>query len=474
MKYIFALSLALIANIVSAQVDIKVNVTNYFNAPVVMGYYYNGTMLVKDTVITNDKGLAHFKQRDKYDEGIYLIYFPDKTYFDIIIGDDQSFELTCDTLPNPAKRAKVKGCQMLTDFLEYQNYLGDRQQKIHELSEQYKTAEGNDQLRAKIKTEYSDIDKEIKQKNNDMIAANANNCLGIFLDGLREIEVPEIKVDAPTQALSDSLSRMKGYYYYRNHYFDNLHLTDDRILRTPYFVNKLDRYIDEVLPQTPDTVAAECLRIIELTKANEECYRFVTSHLYNHVNNSKIMGMDAALVAIADNYYLAGKCPWTEEKFITDLREQVEKIRYTLVNRKAVDLKKMPSVNKGEYFTLSEVDAPFTILVFWEPSCGHCKKEIPALKKEVWDKYASTGIKIFAVYCQAEYEPWAEFIEEHQLEEWINVYDPYRRTNFRTYYNINSTPQIFILDKDKTIIAKRIGVDQIGGFLDFHFSNMKK
>lgn len=474
MKYFFTIVTTLcIATNIIAQVDIKVNVKQYFNAPVIMGYYFNGTMLVKDTVMTDSKGLAHFQQRDKYDEGIYLIYFPDKSYFDIIMGDDQSFEIECDTMPNAPQRVKVKDCKMLADFIDFQNYLGNKQRKFHELSEQYKAAEGNETLRADIKKQYADIDAEVKAKNESIIAANRDNCFGVFLRGLKDVDIPEFTVSATTDAERDSLLQQKRYYYYRNHYFDNLSLTDDRILRTPYFVSKIDKYFDEVLPQFPDTVAAECIRVIEMTKDNEECFRFMTSHLYNHVNNSKIMGMDAALVAIADHYYLAGKCKWAEEKFITDLREQVGKIRYTLVNHKAVDLKKMPSINKGEYFTLSEVDAPFTILVFWEPSCGHCKKEIPALKTQVWDKYASKGIKIFAVYCQGEYEPWKEFVEEHQLEEWINVYDPYRRTNFRTYYNINSTPQIFILDKDKTIIAKRISVDQIGGFLDFQFSNNK-
>lgn len=473
MKYFFAVA-ALLSTVASlAQVDVKVKVKQYFNAPVIMGYYYNGSMLVKDTVMTDATGLAHFKQKEKYAEGIYLIYFPDKSYFDIIMGDDQTFEIECDTMPNAPQRAKVKDCQMLSDFLSYQNYLGEKQRLFRELSEKYKNAEGNDKLRDEIKQQYNNVEAEIKRKNDATIAANKNNCFGVFLEGLKDVEMPEFDVNVP-EAERDSVLQQKRYYYYRNHYFDNLRLTDDRVLRTPYFVSKLDRYFDDVLPQIPDTVADECIRIIEKTKGNTECFRFVTSHLYNHVNNSKIMGMDAALVAIADKYYLAGLCPWAEEKFLTDLREQVEKLRYTLVNHKAVDLKKMPSINVGEYFTLSEVDAPFTILVFWEPSCGHCKKEIPALKKEVWDKYSSTGIKIFAVYCQTEYEPWKEFVEEHQLEEWINVYDPYRRTNFRTYYNINSTPQIYILDRDKTIIAKRIGVDQIGGFLDFQFSNTNK
>lgn len=468
MKYIFAMLLMTAFSVLTdAQVNIKVKVDNYFNQPVVMGYYFNGQMLVKDTVVTDAGGVALFHKEKKYDEGVYLIYIPEKSYFDIIMGSDQEYEISCDTLPYMQERAKVKNCKELEDFLTYQNYLAEKQKVYKQLSDDYKAASGNEALQNELKDKFAAVDKEVKEKNSAVIEANKGNCFGLFLEGLKEIDIPEFDVVASTQEEKDSLIHQKQYYYYRNHYFDHLNLQDDRTLRTPYFVKKLDKYFNDVLPQIPDTVAAECIRVIEMSRGNDECFRYITSHLYNLMNNSKIMGMDAALVAIADKYYLAGQCPWTEKKFIDDLREQVEKIRYTLINHKAVDLKKMPSVNQGEYFTLSEVDAPYTILVFWEPSCGHCKKEIPQLKKEVWDKYASTGIKIFAIYCQTELEPWQKFIEENQLEEWMNVYDPYRRTNFRTYYNINSTPQIFVLDKDKTIIAKKIGVDQIGGFLDF-------
>lgn len=454
-------------------VDIKIKVNNYKNAPVVLGYYFNGQTLVKDTVITDNYGVANFVKDTKYPEGIYLVYFPEKSFFDIIMGDDQHFELECDTLSNAPARAKVKDCKLLADFIDYQNYLSTKQNEFKVLSEQYKVSDGNEKKQTEIKEKYAAVDREVKAKNIEMIEANKDNCFGLFLNGLRDVEIPEFEVTAATEVERDSLIRQKKYYYYREHYFDNLNLKDDRILRTPYFTKKLDTYINEVVPQIPDTVGDECVKIIEMTRGNEESFRYVTSHLYNLMNNSKIMGMDAALVTIADKYYLAGQCPWTEKKFIDDLREQINGIRYTLINHKAVDLKRMPSVNQGEYFTLSEVDADYTILVFWEPSCGHCKKEIPLLKSEVWDKYKDKGVKVFAVYCQTETEPWQQFIEEHQLEEWMNVYDPYRRTNFRQYYNIKSTPQIFILDKSKTIIAKKIGVDQIGGFLDFMMKTTK-
>lgn len=446
-------------------VNIQLTVDNYKNSPIVLGYYYNGQMLVKDTVVTNEYGKAELVKDEAFPEGIYVIYFPDKGYFDIMLTDDQTFSLSCDTLPKMVERTKVSGCKPLETFIDYQNYLNDKQRARKELNEKYKTIPSeNETERNAIRTEFDKINAEVKASTQTIIDNNKDNFLSIFLTALKEIEIPDFATQLGMQP-SDSIVQVKRYYYNRAHYFDNFALDDDRLLRTPFYLSKITTYIDEIVPQHPDTVAIESINIIEKARANKETFRFLIQHFYNKANNSKIMGMDAVLVAIAEKYYLSGEATWADEKFISDLRESVDKIKYTLIGKTAMDLR-MVSVT-GEWFKLSEVYAPYTILVFWEPSCGHCKEEIPQLKKEVWDKYADKGIKIFAVYCQVERKEWEDFITEHQLEEWHNVYDPYGRSNFRTYYNIKSTPQIFILDKDKKIIAKRIGVDQIGGFLDY-------
>jgi thiol-disulfide isomerase/thioredoxin len=128
---------------------------------------------------------------------------------------------------------------------------------------------------------------------------------------------------------------------------------------------------------------------------------------------------------------------------------------------------------EGQWYRLSEVRAPVMVLVFWEPNCGHCKKEIPKLKELVWDKFSDEGVKIFAVYTQVEKKPWTDFIEEHELYDWINVYDPYNRTNFRDLYDIYSTPTVYVLDKNKKIIGKRIGIEQLPGFIEYQLKNNK-
>ena len=124
----------------------------------------------------------------------------------------------------------------------------------------------------------------------------------------------------------------------------------------------------------------------------------------------------------------------------------------------------------GNIHTLSEINADFTVLVFFGPTCGHCKKEMPKIKQKV-DSLVLAGydIKTFAVATEFDKEEWMKFIKEQGTEEWINVADinhddegnPVASSDWRDKYDIYSTPVIYLLDKEKNIIAKRITHTQI-------------
>ena len=118
----------------------------------------------------------------------------------------------------------------------------------------------------------------------------------------------------------------------------------------------------------------------------------------------------------------------------------------------------------GQPRSIYDIKKAFTIVYFWEPNCGHCKTSTPKLK-ELYDKYKTKDIEIFAVCTQNNREEWEKYIADNELD-WINGWDPGRSTHFDFFYNVNSTPLIYILDKDKIIIAKKIGVENIEGFLN--------
>jgi thiol-disulfide isomerase/thioredoxin len=133
-------------------------------------------------------------------------------------------------------------------------------------------------------------------------------------------------------------------------------------------------------------------------------------------------------------------------------------------------------------------------LYFWDPECGHCKKVTPKLVKLYNQKLKYRDIEVFAVGkgIGKDFESWKKYIRENNLN-FINVavtnsiYEIAKATpeklvpvnagdkgkpttleslNFQTTYDLYSTPRIFVLDKDKKIIAKNLSVSQVEDLLD--------
>ena len=109
------------------------------------------------------------------------------------------------------------------------------------------------------------------------------------------------------------------------------------------------------------------------------------------------------------------------------------------------------------------------------------QKEMPKLQR-IYDEWAPRGLEIFAIGNDFEPEPWQKFIRDKGFTDWINVSDnPLINTqdsataliyggvtnieslNFRTTFDVYATPKLFLLDKDKKIIAKQVGAVQLAG-----------
>jgi thiol-disulfide isomerase/thioredoxin len=174
------------------------------------------------------------------------------------------------------------------------------------------------------------------------------------------------------------------------------------------------------------------------------------------------MGHDAVMVKIADDIYLSGKADWVTKEFKDDLRKQVELLRHNLIGMKAENL--IMDSYKGIFVALHDIEKEFIILYFWEPDCGHCKEATPKLKT-YYDKSKNDGIEVFAVCTTKDKPAWTRYIEENGLK-WINGWDPERASHFDFYYNVQSTPMIYILDRNKKIIAKKLAIEDVPSFIE--------
>jgi len=80
--------------------------------------------------------------------------------------------------------------------------------------------------------------------------------------------------------------------------------------------------------------------------------------------------------------------------------------------------------------------------------------------------FKKKGVECFMVYTQTDMDKWKKFISDNDMFDFINVFDPYQNTNFRTLYDIYSTPVVYVLNKERKIIAKRLPPETVVDLLN--------
>ena len=156
---------------------------------------------------------------------------------------------------------------------------------------------------------------------------------------------------------------------------------------------------------------------------------------------------------------------WFTDKQLNKLAERANALDPLLIGKKAPNIIVKDTAQK-KFVQLYDVDAPFVIVYIWSPECGHCKVSTPKLK-ELYDKYRDRGVEVFGVNNDFENKKWIKFIDKHNLD-WINGSDGGDfRSNFRGLYDVYSTPQTYLLDKDKKILSKKMSVESLDDILNY-------
>jgi thiol-disulfide isomerase/thioredoxin len=180
------------------------------------------------------------------------------------------------------------------------------------------------------------------------------------------------------------------------------------------------------------------------------------------------MGMDEVFVALGKKYYLTGEAYWVNETVLKRMTKRINTLDRLIIGKVAPNMI-MQDTNM-QLVSMQDTKAKYTLVIFWDPDCGHCKSEIKALKPwmdENGDKY---GIKIFSVCSDTSIVKWKTKINEYKIHDWINVDGPRSLTeNYHDLYDIISTPTIYLLDENKKILAKRLNWKQTTDYIKRNF-----
>ncbi len=491
MKKISLIIALLIGNCcLNAQItyDIKVSIKNMKAKTLYLAKYFLDKQYIADTAIAKKPGEFIFKgTSEQIEKGMYFLAIDagnneKSRLFDFIINENFNFSIVSDSL-KLMENLKFIGSKENEDFIAYGKFMNDK----YVAYDAYKTKVSNEADKDKlIQNRGTELGKEVKIFQTEFVKGHSNSFLSNIINISEEPEVPEIRTK---DGKIDSLAR---YVYYIQHYWDKLNLADYKLLFTPnMFQPKLVKYIDNILLQSPDTILKYMDMIIDKAKADKNMFKYLVNWAAYHAESSKIMGMDKWFVHVVQKYHKNGLTPWYDKKTLDKIVERADIMKPLVTGEVIPDLMYMdttaiPFLKKAGFDTakssqsmtdvyyknestarkylknMYDINAKYTVLVFYATDCGHCQKEMPIVAEQ-YDKILADKIdaKIITLYSKHEYEEWKKFIKDKNMQKLINGIEGIPINDLQKKFDVFSTPVIYIINKEKKIIAKRMDAEKI-------------
>ena len=444
--------------------EIKVTFAPFTGKYVYLGHYFGKTYPIIDSAMLNEKSEAVFKGPKKLQGGIYLIGYPNKSgFFEMLVDKNQHFSVVADTT-TIAQGVKFINSPDNVMFSEYQRQMSSKGKAITALQQQLKTA-ANKKDSAKISEELVKLDSDIRKYRLDVIKDNPGTILSALLQTMREPELTG-KLKEPKNK-EDSLN---AFTFYKSHYWDGVNFWDGRLAYTTFFEDKIDKYFSQLVVPHPDSVIKEIDYMLGYASASEEMNRFLLVKFVNRYLNQKYMWEDKVFVHLFEKYFSQKSYSWLNEKGKKTITDRAYSLMANIMGTPATEIE-LPDTS-GKTSRLYALQSDFTVVVFWDPTCGHCKEVLPKLDSFYAAKWKSAGMRMYAVAKETDgsKQDWLKFIRDHNLGNWDHVYyskqDDKARTDagipgYSQLYDIQSFPTLYLLDKEKRIIAKKLSYEQI-------------
>jgi thiol-disulfide isomerase/thioredoxin len=448
--------------------------SNYKSGIVYLTYYMGKDFILQDSAAVSNTGKSIFKSAKKLPAGIYAIVFPGKRLTtDFLIEKEQNISIIADT--NKLEQKIVTGSPANIDFKNYQTFVNSKSKFLQQEKEAYNKSKTKEDS-VKHEAAYKKLSKDLNDYREGVVKTKPNSMLAVLLNALREPAYP-------TKVAVTRKDSIDNYNFYKSHYWDGVSFMDDRIIRTPFFLPKLETYYRQIMPQGPDSLIKDLDYKLLLARTAPEMYKFLLNWFTDEYINPKYMGQDAVFVHLYNKYHSKGVSNWLNKSQDSTITRRAFMLMSNLIGETAANLEFTDTLDKPK--ALYDVDAPYTVVVFWDPNCGHCKDEIPRLDSMYRATWQKKNVKIYAVLSEGEKlkNEWLTFIRDKKIGDWINVYQTKaaadeetksQRPTFRQLYNVEVTPTMYLLDKEKRIIAKKLTLEQMNDLLEVKIKNGDK
>jgi len=417
------------------------------NAPakeIYLADFYGDKNHLRDTVIPDASGYLSFKLKESYFPGMYRVFLDKDVFFDFIYNHENiKIKTDYDHLADSLIVISSKENKLYYEFLRAGN---DYSRKFELLGPVVNYYPQSDSFYTEIKDKYINTQKDYIGLMNKMIAENQDKWAAKIIGQRKPLYY------------DPALDEFGRREYATEHFFDNIIFNDVDLIRSNVYttiaIEYMSLYSNPNLSQ--DQLEAEFIiavdKIMKEAAENSIIYEFIVEYL---VGGFERFHFDKVLDYIAENYSPA-QCENEERK--TDLQTRLKKYA-ELSNGKDAPEFEMNDLNDNPV-KLSKIKADYTLVLFWASWCPHCAETLPEIH-DIYQKNDKSKLEIVAISLDKEKSEWEKAVKELGFA-WINCCDLKSWDSQAAIdYNVYATPTMFLLDKQKKIVAKPITITEL-------------
>jgi thiol-disulfide isomerase/thioredoxin len=249
----------------------------------------------------------------------------------------------------------------------------------------------------------------------------------------------------------------------KRHFFDQVDFNDETLQSSNFLIDRMLNYVFGLSSQTEDNTEAYKKNTDEFILAMKDADPIIKSTMLEVLWRQMVdTGFEDVANYIADNY-LIGLAEELDDKELVDglilfknlsLGKQAPDFSFDIEDGEHIKPTALYSLDTAQQY----------IIVFWSSTCFHCLKEIPELQTFV-NSFEEGKLQVIAIGLEDEPFRWEsetlkypEFIHVLGLGKWKN--------EIGNNYNVTATPTYYVLDKEKKIIAKPYGFEDLKKFLE--------
>ncbi len=405
---------------------------------------HEGKTILMDSSSVLD-GVFLFKLNNNYKPGLYRVILGelnnsdlnivDPEFFEFIFNNENikletSFNATLDSM----KILKSDENEIYYAFLKFSKSYNKKFFHLKSLLDEYST---RDPFYVKLSGEFISI----QQKNSQELIELVEKLPGSIAASIIKMNLLPL--------IHPSTSGHELFEFYKEHFFDLISFTDKRLLNSQIYDRKILEYLGFFNNASLTSSEQEKAYIFGVDKIMDKAS--VDPGIYDYVLNFLIIGFDklkfeSVLVHIAENY-VEGGCETNSKKL---LEKRLEGYQKMTIGKKVPDIIMLNE--NGTQVRLNDLKNDYVLVLFWASWCPHCTNLMPQMKK--WFETKTINLQVYAVSIDSSRFDWEENLMMNNYP-WINTCT-FAGWNDKAAkeYNLYATPTMFLLDRERKIIAK--------------------